>query len=215
MRHDIYRRPHKAVRAMMAGSLTALQSADPGDECDMRDALAQLEEMLAFCEAHAALESAFVHREIEARSPGSACFLATEHAAQEREIEALRTLARERHPDLHRHLALFIADNLRHMEDEETRGNALLWAHFSDAEIVAIERRLVASKPPGETMQALRWMLPALNHRERVALMAGLRAAPPAMLAAALGVARTHLQPRDAARLEESLRDDKTTGVPA
>ena len=76
MRYDIYRRPHKALRALMAETLLALQRADPAQACEVREAQAQLDEMLAFCEAHAALENEFIHRPIEARREKASCRLA-------------------------------------------------------------------------------------------------------------------------------------------
>ena len=45
-----------------------------------------------------------------------------------------------------RQLALFVAENLHHMQIEETTHNDLLWESYSDAEIQANEQRLVASK---------------------------------------------------------------------
>ena len=205
-RYDIYARPHKALRAMMADTMVALGRADTADDCEMREATARLEELLAFCEAHAALENEFVHRAIEARRPEASCIFAVEHAEQAGEIAELRELAASRHPRLHRRVALFVAKNLLHMEEEESGGNALLWELFSDAEIVAIERRLVASKAPDETMQALRWMLPAMTHAERVGMLSGLRAAPRPVFEGALAVARTHLAPKEMARLESALQ---------
>jgi len=49
---------------------------------------------------------------------------------------------------LYRHLALFIGENLQHMQVEETENNAALWALYSDDELAAIHDRLLASVPP-------------------------------------------------------------------
>jgi hypothetical protein len=205
-RFDLYGRVHKALRAMMAEALLALQRADPGDAAETREARAQLEELLAYCEGHAAVENEFIHRALESRRAEASCFLAKDHHAQESEIEALRAAAASGERDLHRRLAIFIADNFRHMEDEERRGNALLWELFSDAELLAIHRALVASRPREETVTTMRWMLPAMNHAERVEVVGAMRAAPPAVLAAIMGIARSHLRARDMQRLEEALQ---------
>ena len=204
-RHDIYGRAHKALRAIMSETLVALGRANLAEDCEAREALARLEEMLAFCETHARLENEFIHRALEERRPDAACGLAREHAAQDAEIAQLREAARRLEPTLHRQVALFVARNFLHMEDEETHGNALLHEAFSDEEISAIERRLVGSRPAAEAMASLRWMLPAMSHPERVALLQGMRHAPPAVFEGALAVARSHLAPRDVQRLEEVL----------
>jgi len=206
-RYDLYARAHKALRAMMADTLVAVGRADLGDDCEAREAIARLEELLDACEAHARLENAFVHAALDTRRAESSAAFAAEHAKQEAEIESLRDLAARRSPRLHRALAVFVAGNLLHMEDEETAGNAQLHALFTDEEIHAIERRLVASKPPAESMATLRWMLPSMNHPERVAMLSGMRAAPPAMLEGAMAIARTHLAPRDFERLSRALAE--------
>jgi hypothetical protein len=203
-RRDLYARPHKALRALMADTLVAIGRADPREECEVRDAHARLEEMLASCEKHAALENEFVHRALDAREDGAACRLAVEHLEHAQAIDELRAAARERRPDLYRRVAAFVGANLRHMDEEERHGNALLWRLFTDAELEAIESRLVASIPPGEKMQSLRWMLPALSHPERVELLQGLRHAPPAVYEGALALARMHLAAADFDRLAQS-----------
>ena len=206
-RYDIYGRAHKALRAIMADTLVAVGRADLADDCEAREAAARVDDLLAFCEAHAKLENDFIHRALDERRPEASAAFAAEHAKQEAQIESLRDLAARRSPALHRALAVFIAGNLLHMEDEEIAGNAQLHALFTDDEIHAIERRLVASKPPAESMATLRWMLPAMNHPERVALLSGMRSAPPAVLEGAMAVAKSHLAPRDFERLARALAE--------
>lgn len=205
MRHDLYRRPHKALRAWMSDTLVALGRVDPLDDCEVREGAERLEELMAFCEKHAAIENEFVHRAIEDRRKDASRALAIAHVGHAAAIEELRLAARRRDPMLHRRVAAFVADNLRHMEDEEGPGNALLWELFSDAELQEIEARIVASIAPGDAMQAMRWMLPALNHPERVALLEGFRRAPPGVLQGAMAVAQSHLRAVDFAKLDAAL----------
>ena len=206
-RYDIYARAHKALRAMMADTLVAVGRADMAEDCEAREAIARTEELLTACEAHAKLENEFVHGALDGRRADASAAFAAEHAKQEAQIESLRDLAARRSPALHRALAVFIAGNLLHMEDEETAGNAQLQALFTDEEIHAIERRLVASKPPAESMATLRWMLPSMNHPERVEMLSGLRSAPPAVFEGVMAIARTHLSPRDFERLSRALAE--------
>jgi hypothetical protein len=205
MSRNFYNRPHKALRAMMADTLVAVGRMDPRDECEVRDTIARLEDLLVACEKHVKHENEFVHRAIEAKRPGASCALAEEHVGHLRAIEDLRAAATARAPDLQRRLAVFVAENLEHMEHEESAGNALLAELFTDAEIEAIEGRLVAAIPPGDFMQFLRWMLPALHHGERVELLQGMRHAPGPVRHAVMGVAQTHLRAPDFARLEAAL----------
>ncbi|HSN21211.1 MAG TPA: hemerythrin domain-containing protein [Usitatibacter sp.] len=215
-RYDIYGRVHKAVRACLFDATQALGRADPADDCEVRGALARLEEMLAFCELHLEHENEFVHRAMEARRPGSAGRCIEDHVHHEASIDALREAAGEvgaaagnaRGAALHalyRKVAVFASENLEHMEREEAENNAVLQSAYSDAEIAAIERELVASLPPGVSMQTLRWFLPAMCHPERVAMLAGMAGAPAQAREAAWGIARSRLAREDLAKLEAAL----------
>ena len=87
---------------------------------------------------------------------------------------------------------------------EETAHNAVLWARYTDAELIDIHNALVASIPPEEMMFAVRWMAPFLNPAERAAMLGDMRAQAPApAFAAALEVVRPHLSEREWAKLEE------------
>ena len=206
MSRNFYNRPHKALRAWMADTLVAVGRMDPREDCEVRETLARVEEMLAACESHVKHEDEFVHRAMEAKRPGSSRVLATEHVEHLAAIEDLRAAAVSRAPDLHRRLAVFVAENLDHMEHEEGDNTRVLGELFSDAELDALEARLIQSIPPGEMMQFLRWMIPAMHHGERVELLGGMRLkAPPPLFQAVMGVARTHLQPLDYERLEAAV----------
>ncbi len=215
-RRDLYAVVHKGLRAFLCDTLVAVGRVDPADACAVRETLAGLAELLAFCASHVRHENAFIHPAMESRRPGSAAACLEEHAHHEAAIEALRQLASEvldAPPDaraapvrrLYRALAVFVADNLAHMEAEESLNNQVLWSAYTDAEIAGIEAALVGSLPPGQAMQGLRWMLPAAAPAEREAMLARMPSSPPAAREAALAVARAHLAERDYARLEGAL----------
>lgn len=204
-RLDLYRRPHKALRACMADALVALGRMDRHDDCEWREGVARLEELLAFCEMHAAVENEFIHRAIEMRRKDASCPLARAHDGHAAAIEDLRERARAGDPSLYRRVSLFVAENLRHMEDEEGAGNALLWELFTDEELRAIEGRLVASIAPGDAMRSLRWMIPAIEHADRVALLTGLRHAPKPVFDGAMALAQAHLRAAEFHKLEGAL----------
>ena len=93
---------------------------------------------------------------------------------------------------LYRHLALCVAENFQHMHIEETANAALLWTHYSDAELHAIHDRLVATLSPQEHLLVARWMVPASTPAERAGLFAELKTQTPPE--AFLGVLM-HVQP--------------------
>ena len=107
---------------------------------------------------------------------------------------------------LYRDLAAFVADNLVHMAAEESDHNEVLWSTHSDEELVGIERAIVDSIPPPVKSAYMRWIVPAIPHGDRVALMSALRASAPAeAFDATLGMLKPHLAHRDWGKLVAAL----------
>jgi hypothetical protein len=213
-RYDLYLGIHKALRAYMGDSLALLGRSDWSDAADREAALARMRELLWICTVHLEDENRFVHPALEACTPGAAARIAAEHQHHQRDIDALG-----RHADrlaaapdaalglgLYHRLSRFVAENFEHMLYEESEHNALLWARYSDDELAAIEADIVAAVPPEAMAVLLPWFLSALNHPERVGLLAGLRQGmPPEIFDGVLDMARTRLSPRDWGRLEQAL----------
>lgn len=206
-RADLYVGIHKALRRAMADTLTRLGALDTEDPADLLRTLAQAEHLLDMLRNHLRHENDFIHTAIEARRPAGARRTADDHlehqgsiAALQAELRTLRAAEPSMRPTLalrlYRHFALFVAENLQHMHIEETANNAALWALYDDEELHALHDRLVASIPPAEMMDTLRWMGPALSPRELAALLADMQAkAPPAAFAAMLDLLRPLLDP--------------------
>jgi Hemerythrin HHE cation binding domain len=212
-RFDIYAFIHKGIRAFMGATLDAVGCVDPFDPQQVAATLRELRSLTGFLRAHLHHENQFIHPALEARRPGSACRTAGEHVAHERALEALEgdALALERAADasrvgaarrLYRSLALLVADNLEHMEVEESDNNAALWADYGDAELAQIQQALLATIPPEEMSLGLRWMLPAMAPAERAALFGAL---PQASHAKILEALRPHLGARDWAKLTAAI----------
>lgn len=190
-RHDIYAPIHKGLRACLAHTLTTLGRSDFSDADETLAAGAALRELLAFCSAHLRLEEQFIHPALETGEPGCTAGTTGEHQAHLATISALEAaliaIESESAPQrpalaraLYRQLAVFVAENLEHMDAEECEHNPRLWQRHTDEEIRALEARQVSSLSPTESARALRWMLPNLNHGERAALLLKMRAAAPA-----------------------------------
>lgn len=204
-RYNTYFLIHKALRAYMAHVLQLLGTCDWRDDEDTTQALAELRSLLMLCESHLSHENEFIHKAMESRAPGSTVNTAGQHhehvaaiAALRAEVEITRPLAENSRTQagaaLYHHFSHFVAENLEHMLEEETANNAVLWAHYSDDEIRAIEQMLHASIGQPEKMMVLPWMLTSINSSERSMMVAGLRTQLPqpvfesvlAMLAARL-----------------------------
>lgn len=216
-RVDLYVGIHKALRALMADILVTVGKMDPQDDSEVEWVGSRVQQFAEFCASHLKHENEFVHAALEARAPGASARIAAEHVEHEQAIAdlqsavlALRASAgTQRDAEalaLYRRLALFIAHNFEHMHVEETEHNRSLWAHYSDAELLALHAELLASLPPEETMFVLRWMIPALTPAERLDVMRDMQAhAPAPAFDAALELVRTHLGSGDWARLARGL----------
>ena len=217
-RLDIYASVHKGLRSMMMDTLGAVGCMDVSDASELH---AMCERVLALgdaCTSHLEHENDFVHAAMEARRPGSTAQMAAEHGEHLNWIAELRDLvsrlriaasgpAREQAAQaLYGKLALFVAENFVHMYAEEIEHNQVLWACYSDADLQALEGRIVASMPPTENLMFMRWMVPAMAPAERTALLCCIQATAPApALAAVLDAVQPHLSQRDWGQLITAL----------
>lgn len=220
-RFDLYAGIHKGVRLMIGDLLAEAGRVDPDDTVAVQALAAHVAGFATFCAEHLEHENRFIHPALERAEGGASQRIAAEHAEHERDIETLRTQAGALATcapagraglcqALYHALSLFAAHNLVHMYIEETEHNAVLWAHYSDAEILALEHQILASLSPQQSMEVLHWMIPAVSPAERLVLLQGVRAsAPPQAFDAVLGLARDRLEAADWARLAAAL------GVPA
>jgi hypothetical protein len=204
-RHDLYRHIHKGLRCALFDSVRRFGQLDAEDEGELQSALEGAERLLVLLAAHVKHENDFVHCAIEARRPGGAQHTAGDHRdhletlqALHAEVQALRRAeAAERPLPLHRlyrHLALFAAENLEHMNTEEMHNNELLWSLYSDEELEALHDRLLAAIDPQIKLQAMGWIVEATNPQELAALLADMRGKAPApAFAALLGQVRDRL----------------------
>lgn len=216
-RYDIYALIHKGLRACLTDALIALGRVDLQSEVDLGAVLAQVRDLLAICRGHLHHENTFIHPAMEACEPGVAADMYRHHDQHVAMITELQSLA-EKLPRsqtqeratvaalLYRRLAVFVADNLAHMHEEETANNAILWRYYSDDEIQDIEQRLVQSISPQDHARYMRWMLPAINHQEREGMLTAMRkAAPLPVFEGVLDIARINLPKVEWNKLELAL----------
>lgn len=216
-RIDLYADIHKALRAWMGHVLTRLGQADTQEPADCADAVSELNQLLEVMQMHLETENAIVHPAIEARRPGTIQGIMDDHASHEASIRRLRELgvsllgAAQEERDmvalyLYRALALFVAENLEHMQCEEIRNNQLLWSASSDAELLEIHNAIILKHAPQDMARILYWMLPAITPASRVAMLRGMRAGAPApVFDGVVAIARQRLPARDWRKLASQL----------
>lgn len=201
-RFHMYRDIHKGVRMLLSDLVVRAGTTDFADRAQAADLCGRVEEGFDFLEDHAKHENGFVVPLLEARCPELAARNAAEHlahdsgfaSAREKLARAVSTgSAAEGHAFV---LALsrIASELLEHMADEEEVIMPALWAAYTDDELLAAHGALLASLSPAEMMHSVGLMLPAMNGRERIDFVAGMRmGAPPPVVTAVLDLARERL----------------------
>lgn len=189
--HDLYHAVHKGIRLANARMLIALGQADAQDDASIAGVLEQLSAHLDLSLAHLTHENEKIHAVVEARIPGGADHAGEDHDHHLAAFSELRALAdavamagtgADRAASLRRlyqRFALFMADDLTHMHEEETRLMPLIAAHYSQDEVLAIEQGIVSCIEPATMAAFLRVMLAGASRSERVEMVTGMQAAMP------------------------------------
>jgi hypothetical protein len=224
-RFDLYTAIHKALRHWMSHVLVDLGQIDTRDESACARTLGDLDGVLDALTAHLNVENQFIHTAIDARDAGTSARIAGEHQAHEAAMARLRQLGkavadaeatgRDRLAlALYRAFALFMAENLEHMQFEETEHHRALWASYSDAELLGIHQSILAAIPREKMAAVLHWMIPAITPANRAAMLADMRAAmPPAAFGAILELARSRLGLADWTKLSMALGVPQVPGL--
>jgi hemerythrin-like domain-containing protein len=186
---DLYYAVHKGIRLANARMLVALGQADAANEDEVSDVLDKLAGHLDLSLSHLTHENQKIHDVVEARLPGGSDHAAEDHDHHLAGFSELRRMAREveqagtdraaKLRRLYQRFALFMADDLAHMHDEETELMPLIATHFSPAEIDAIEHSIVSDISPAKMAGFLKVMLGAASRSERQDMVSGMRAAMP------------------------------------
>lgn len=189
-RYDLYKNIHKALRALMADTLVAVGKLDVRDAAQLSATVRQAEDLLALAQKHLEHEDDLLHPAILAAMPTAELVSVSDHVHHERTIRELEDILGELNgapeasrdalcADLYAKLCTFVGDNLLHMRLEETVNNEALWAAYSDAEILALEERILAKVSRDEMQLSLRWMVPAMTPIERSEFVRRARATLP------------------------------------
>ena len=170
-----------------------MQPADFDDDAGTR-ALDRLDHALGLLEEHHDHEERSIFPRVRAFEPELIAELESQHAEVRRLLGVTsEALAATRSADadgrvaagteLNRRLNELVAFYLTHLSHEELTALPATQAHFSDAELAAMQGEIIGNIPPDRYGEWMRWMLPALNRTELTGMFLGMKAsAPPAAL---------------------------------
>ena len=169
---------HKGLRMMMYETGIALQHSDFSMEESAEHAFENVEVMLDIVEDHSSHEEKFILVVLDKMEPDTAASFKEDHSNHHNLGKLLRESIknwRKSTSNEERNLAgwkayylfnEFVAAKLLHMNKEEAQVNPVLWAHFSDHQLLAFQLRIVASIDPAKKPVEFRWMMKGLNTSE-------------------------------------------------
>lgn len=179
-RVNIFNQIHKGLRAMLYDTGLALQLTDFTNAKEAEEVLAKLEMVLNAFLKHAEHEDHFILPVVEKHSKELMQEFDQEHEKDEFMTHRLHSLVNtfqqnnsdqarvENGEKIFRAFNEFIAFNLYHMNKEEEKLNQLLWAHYTDEQILDIQRELVKTIAPEENMVVSQWMMRGISDPEIV-----------------------------------------------
>jgi Hemerythrin HHE cation binding domain len=204
-RFKIYQIPHEGLRQSIAQLVHQAGSADYTDDAELAALRAATETLFAALDHHAHVEEQFILAELAKVDPAIAAADADTHRQLEQTqacaLALLDRLVRENlarrqvaqpalgAPDdtasaFYLTLTQYQAMQLRHMYSEETVTQPALLAAFTDAQIGAIDARIVAALSetiaPDRMAQLLGGMLACATPNERAQMLGRMRTGMPA-----------------------------------
>jgi len=177
-RFNIFNPIHKALRAMLFDTSLTLQQTYFGEMEEAETALEKVRIAVDVFDKHADHEDHFVLPAIQQYEPSLVDAFEQEHEKDHALSERLRGLLTvynhviktevkiETGQAINKAFIEFMIFNLEHMAKEEAVLNKVLWRYYSDAEIMAISHRIVASISPEETAVTSAWMMRGMSNTE-------------------------------------------------
>jgi len=169
---------HKALRAMLYETAIELQKTDFDNDDEATSLIANITFVIDTFDKHAYNEDHFVFPAVQQYEPSVVDTFEQEHVRDHELSNKLRTLIKiydslrtneekiQLGSAMRKSFVEFLSFNLVHMAKEEDIINNLLWRYYTDEQIRAIERQVIASQTPESTAVVWKWMLRGLSNQE-------------------------------------------------
>ncbi|TSJ42622.1 hypothetical protein FO440_00065 [Mucilaginibacter corticis] len=187
-RFNVFNQIHKALRALMFNTVMQIQQTDMNDTNASAPVLIQTALLLEIFDAHAYYEDNFILAAAEKHDPALVAEFESEHVTDLQLTEKLREqlsayeIADDKRAagnGIYYALNDFVAFNLHHMNKEESLLNQMLWANYTDEEIVAMEHAITAHIPAEKMPVYFEWMIKGINDPELAAWLKAVQFGAP------------------------------------
>lgn len=213
-RANIYGFPHKGLRIALS-QLSMLSGNTDYSNADSLKKLKNLSvELVTLLDLHLHSEEDVVLPALEAKMPGSTSENVEEHEQLEKEVQAfdkqLTNITVDSAPNsgaqFYEAVYNFHSKYIAHMAMEESDINPLIWANFTDEEIMAWHGQVMSTLTPGQIMLWFKYIVPALNPFERGMIMGGFKEnAPAEFLDKVLDMLKEYMSEKEHLQLEAML----------
>jgi hypothetical protein len=213
---------HKALRAMMYDTALTLQQTYFADVREAEVALSKVQTVIHEFEQHAYHEDTFILPAIEAFEPGLVEEFEKEHLADieignrlETLINIYRSLETSEErincgSSISKSFRDFMVFNISHMSKEEIEISRVLWANYTDEELLELNGSLTASIPPEQKMVSAKWMLRSINKAEAITWLEAVKQSSPTFVFDALiDLAHAELPEQIRAEVIESVMEEE------
>lgn len=190
-RYNAFSQIHKGLRALLYDTAIKVQQTDFTDDAAAAKTIDRLNTVVWLFESHAHVEDTMVFPMVQQAAPEIVEAFEKEHVTDHELGEALKSQieAYRQASDTTEKIKAgtgiflafndFIAFNLYHMNKEETIINKFLWENYTDADLIGLTQRIVASVPPNKNEQYSRWMLKGIGLHETIHWYQAIRATAP------------------------------------
>jgi hypothetical protein len=221
-RHNSFNLIHKALRAMMYDTALILQQTYFADVEEAGIALGKIAIVIHEFEQHAFHEGTFLLPAIAAFEPQLIEAFEKEQVADFEIGNRLQTLlnvfrALETSEErincgscISKCFRDFMVSKLERMSTAEIEINRVLWANYTDEELLALNARLTASIPVEEKMVSAKWMMRSINKAEAIAWLQTVKeTAPSFIFEALLDLTDTDLPEQIRAEVQDAVMEEE------
>lgn len=192
-RMKLYDVPHKGLRNALSQVQYLAGKTDYSDQHEVEQLYKLGEAVFKILTIHASDENEVTLAALEQLCPGCSQHDMEDHEqihiAQEkleRLLERIYTNSKaeqdvtEDGEEFYLAFSEFHASYLEHTAEEERVTQPMLWKHFTDEEVAAHRRKIMAKNPPQTLLTWFRFVIPSQSHKERVGLLTGFKKMAPA-----------------------------------
>lgn len=216
MRMNVYGFPHKGLRVALPELAQKAGNTDYRDEDSLRTLKELADEVVMLLELHTHSEDEILLPALEAKVPGSTQENMDDHRRLENMMadfhNYIRVINTQSEPEegvkFYNDVNEFYSLYIQHMTMEENEINPLIWANFTDEELLELQEQIMSTLNPDEMMSWLRYIIPGANPYERVNILDGVKVkAPVEFFASVMNMLRGRLTYTEYLRLETMLNE--------